>query len=214
MSDPYAILEAQGVLPVAVLDRAADAAPLGAALVAGGLSAIEVTLRTDAAEQALTALARETSLLVGAGTVLNATQAQRAVDAGARFIVSPGLDLGLIEECRRLEVPAIPGVSTASEAQAAVNAGVSVVKLFPAGLVGGLDMIAALAGPFAGLRFLPTGGIGAADVPRYLAHPAVLAVGGSWLVAPKLVAAGDWDQVTRLAAAAVAAVDVARAGVT
>jgi 2-dehydro-3-deoxyphosphogluconate aldolase/(4S)-4-hydroxy-2-oxoglutarate aldolase len=132
-------------------------------------------------------------------------QVDRAVAAGARFIVSPGFSADVVRRCAALGVPAFPGVATSTEIMAALAEGIEVMKFFPAEQLGGLNMLAALAAPFTTVRFIPTGGITAAHVPAYLAHPRVLAVGGSWMVSPKLIAAADWSQITRLTAEAVAA---------
>jgi len=192
------------VVPVVVLEDVADAVPLGRALAAGGLPVAEVTLRTAAAAKSIRALAAGTDLLVGAGTVVRPAQVDAAVAAGARFVVSPGLSRDVVERCRVHDVPVLPGVATATEVMAALELGLDVVKLFPAEAVGGLATIRALAAPFPSVRFVPTGGVTEENAPAYLAHPHVAAVGGSWMVAPALVARGDFDEVTRRAAAAVA----------
>jgi 2-dehydro-3-deoxyphosphogluconate aldolase/(4S)-4-hydroxy-2-oxoglutarate aldolase len=197
-------IETRRLVPAITIEDPAAAGALGAALVAGGLHCAEVTFRTAAAEAAMAAMATDRRLLVGAGTVVRPEQVDRAVAAGARFVVSPGFDAAVVRRCRDLGVAAIPGVATATEIQAALAEGVDVVKFFPAELLGGLPMIKALAGPFPAVRFIPTGGIAAGNLAPYLAHRSVLAVGGSWMVAPKLVAAGDWAEITRLTAEAVA----------
>jgi len=191
------------LVPVIVIETPAAARPLADALVAGGLRCAEVTLRTDAAEAALRAMAGDPRLLVGAGTVVRPDQVDRAVAAGAAFIVSPGFSEAVVRRCGALGVPVFPGVATATELMAARDAGLTVVKFFPAEPLGGVATLRALAAPFPDVRFIPTGGITAAHLPAYLAHPAVLAVGGSWMVAPKLVAAGAWDEISRLTAEAV-----------
>jgi 2-dehydro-3-deoxyphosphogluconate aldolase/(4S)-4-hydroxy-2-oxoglutarate aldolase len=195
------------VVPVVVLDEVSQAAPVADALVAGGLPCAEVTFRTPAAEGALLALAGRSDILVGAGTVISVDQVDRAVAAGARFLVSPGFSADVVRRAGELEVPILPGVATATEAQAAVVAGLDKVKFFPAERAGGLGMLSALSGPFPGLRFLPSGGVTLSNVSAYLAHPAVFAVGGSWMVPRARVAAGDFEAVTRLAAQTVAALD-------
>jgi 2-dehydro-3-deoxyphosphogluconate aldolase/(4S)-4-hydroxy-2-oxoglutarate aldolase len=202
--DVLKTIEARRLVPAITIEDPAAAGPLAAALVAGGLHCAEVTFRTAAAEAAMAAMAQDTRLLVGAGTVVRPEQVDRAVAAGGRFVVSPGFDAAVVRRCRELGVPAIPGVATATEIQAALAEGVDVVKFFPAELLGGVKMINALAGPFPTVRFIPTGGIAAANLAPYLAHRSVLAVGGSWMVAPRLIAAGDWDEITRLTAEAVA----------
>lgn len=193
------------VVPVVVLDDASAAAALGAALVEGGLPLAEVTFRTAAAEEAIAAMAADRRLLVGAGTVTDPSQVDRAVSAGARFIVSPGFSARVVARARDLGVAVYPGVATPTEIMAAIDAGLDTVKFFPAETSGGPAAVKALSAPFPGLRFIPTGGITEASMPRYLAHPAVTAVGGSWMVATALVREGRFDEVTRLAAAAVRA---------
>jgi 2-dehydro-3-deoxyphosphogluconate aldolase / (4S)-4-hydroxy-2-oxoglutarate aldolase len=194
------------LVPVVVLDAPAGAAPLGAALLAGGLNCVEVTFRTDAAAESLRILAEEASLLVGAGTVVTTAQVNQAVSAGARFIVSPGFSPTVVKHCQEVGIPVFPGVATATEIQQALELGISTVKFFPAGQLGGPGMVKALSAPFRNVRFVPTGGVTTANLADYLAIPAVLAVGGTWMVAPDLLKAGDWDEVTRRTAEAVAAV--------
>lgn len=191
------------LVPAIVIPDARAARPLAEALVAGGLRCAEVTFRTEAAEAALAAMAADPRLLVGAGTVVSPDQVDRAVAAGARFVVSPGFSPAVVRRCRDLGVLALPGVATATEIQAAGEEGLTVLKFFPAGSLGGPAMLKALSAPFPGVRFVPTGGITAATLPDYLGLPSVLAVGGSWMVAPKLIAAGAWDEITRLTAEAV-----------
>ncbi|MFD0818841.1 bifunctional 4-hydroxy-2-oxoglutarate aldolase/2-dehydro-3-deoxy-phosphogluconate aldolase, partial [Micromonospora zhanjiangensis] len=171
---------------------------------AGGLRAVEVTFRTAAAAEAIRVMAGHDHLLVGAGTVLRADQVDEALAAGARFVVSPGFGPAVVRRCQELGVPVFPGVSSATDIQAALDAGIEVVKFFPAEQLGGVAMIKALAAPFRSVRFIPTGGVNTGNLADYLAQPAVLAVGGTWMVAPDLLAAGRWDEVTRLTAEAVA----------
>ncbi|MER7455929.1 bifunctional 4-hydroxy-2-oxoglutarate aldolase/2-dehydro-3-deoxy-phosphogluconate aldolase [Micromonospora sp. NPDC126480] len=192
------------ILPVVVLEDADRATPLGAALAGGGVRTIEVTLRTRAALAAIRTLAERTDLIVGAGTVTSADQVDHVVDAGARFVVCPGFSTAVVRRCQQRDVTVIPGVATPTEIQMALDAGLSVVKLFPAEQLGGLPMLKALAAPFPGLRFVPTGGVTTANLRGYLDHPAVLAVGGTWMAAAALLAAGRWDDVTKLTTAAVA----------
>jgi 2-dehydro-3-deoxyphosphogluconate aldolase/(4S)-4-hydroxy-2-oxoglutarate aldolase len=187
------------IVPVVVMDDHTSAAPLAQALLDAGLPLAEITFRTSGAEAAVAELASHGGMLVGAGTVLTAAQVDRAVDAGASFIVSPGLDDTVLARARERGVPALPGVATPTEIQRALALGISTVKLFPAGPLGGPRLVAALAAPFPTVRFVPTGGIGRDDLAAYLRVPAVLAVGGSWLVAADLLRAGRWDEVTRLA---------------
>jgi 2-dehydro-3-deoxyphosphogluconate aldolase / (4S)-4-hydroxy-2-oxoglutarate aldolase len=190
------LLARHRLLPVLTLSGRSDGVRLGEALLAGGLPLAEVTLRVDGALEALRAMA-ETDLVVGAGTVVTPDQVDRAVDAGATFVVSPGLHPAVLERCAERGVPAMPGVATASDLMHAVGLGVDTVKLFPADLVGGPAAVKAFAGPFPAVRFVPTGGVGPAVLSSYLSLPAVLAVGGSWLAPREVVAAGKWDEVTR-----------------
>lgn len=198
------VLARHRVVPVVVLDDVDRADALGAALVTGGLPVAEVTFRSPAAAAVLRRLADRGDLAVGAGTVLTAEQVDLAHRSGARFVVSPGLSAEVIERCRVLGVPVLPGVSTASEIMQALDLGLDLVKFFPAEPSGGLPAIRALAAAFRQVRFVPTGGITAELAPSYLAHPAVAAVGGSWMVPPDLLAAGRWDEVSALCAATVA----------
>lgn len=192
------------LVPVVVLDDAADAGRLGDALVEGGLPVAEVTFRTAAAADAIRVLADRGDILVGAGTVLTPDQVDQAVAAGATFVVSPGLSRAVVERCREHGVLSLPGVVTATEVQAAMELGLTTVKFFPAGASGGARAIAALAAPFGGVTFVPTGGIGPDDLGDYLSIPAVAAVGGSWMVPRDRIRAGDFDVVRRLTAQAVA----------
>jgi len=200
----FAGVTGRRLVPVVVLEDVEAAGPLGEALVAGGLPVAEVTFRTPAAEAALAAMAADPRLTVGAGTVINADQVDRAVAAGAKFVVSPGFSPAVVRRCATLGVPVFPGVANATDIIAALDEGVEVLKFFPAEQLGGLPMLAALAAPFPQVRFIPTGGITPELAPTYLAHPKVVAIGGTWMVAPKLIAAGDWPEITRLAAEAVA----------
>ncbi|WP_193611256.1 bifunctional 4-hydroxy-2-oxoglutarate aldolase/2-dehydro-3-deoxy-phosphogluconate aldolase [Nocardioides lijunqiniae] len=197
------VLGSHRVVPVVVLDDAGAADDLGAALVAGGLPVAEVTFRTPGAAAVLARMAARPELLVGAGTVITAAQVDLAHQAGARFVVSPGLSAAVVRRCQELDLTVVPGVSTASEIIAALDLGLETVKLFPAEACGGLPTLKALAAAFPQVRFVPTGGITVDSAPAYLAHPAVRAVGGSWMVAPDLLAAGRWDEVTARSEAAV-----------
>ncbi|MEV4754634.1 bifunctional 4-hydroxy-2-oxoglutarate aldolase/2-dehydro-3-deoxy-phosphogluconate aldolase [Micromonospora sp. NPDC049559] len=203
--DVHAAISAGRILPVVVLEDARAAEPLAEALTAGGLRSVEVTFRTDAAADAIRAMSARADLLVGAGTVLTPAQVDDAVEAGARFVVSPGFSPRVVAHCQELGVPVFPGAATATEIQFALDAGLDTVKFFPAEQLGGLAMIKALAAPFRSVRFIPTGGVNTGNLADYLAHPAVFAVGGTWMVAPDLLAAGRWDEVTRRTAAALAA---------
>ncbi len=214
MTSPDAVLAAlaeRRVVPVVVLDDAAHAGLLADALVAGGLPVAEVTFRTAAAVDAIRVMADRGAILVGAGTVLTPAQVDEAVAAGARYVVSPGLSRTVVERCGEHGVLALPGTVTATEIQAALELGLTTVKFFPAGTSGGAPAIAALAAPFGGLRFMPTGGIGPANLHEYLAIPAVTAVGGSWMVPRDAVAAGDVARIAALSREAVALAAAARA---
>jgi 2-dehydro-3-deoxyphosphogluconate aldolase/(4S)-4-hydroxy-2-oxoglutarate aldolase len=192
-----AVLREHRLLPVLTAAGAAEGARLGQALLDGGLPLAEVTLRLDGSLAALRAMA-ELDLVVGAGTVVTPDQVDHAVDAGAAFVVSPGLHPAVVARCRELGVPSLPGVATASDLMKAVEFGLETVKLFPADLVGGPSAVSAFAGPFPDMRFVPTGGVRPSTVASYLSLPPVLAVGGSWLAPRTLVAAGDWQAITRL----------------
>lgn len=198
-------LESLKIVPVVVIEDAAKSAPLGAALKAGGLPCAEITFRTAAAAAAIKAMSADRDILVGAGTVLTTDHAQAAVDAGARFLVSPGLSPKVVEWALARQIPIIPGVVTPTEIQMALEYGLKVVKFFPAGNYGGAKTLKSLAAVYAGLRFVPTGGIDAANIGEYLAIKAVAACGGSWICSNDLIKAGDWAKVTALTAEAVAA---------
>ena len=204
--DSMGVLGGHRVVPVVVLDDPDKADALGAALVEGGLPVAEATFRTPGAAAVLRRLAARDDLVVGAGTILTERQVDEALDAGAGFIVSPGLSADVVRRCQQAGVPVIPGVSTPSEIMRALDLGLDTVKFFPAEASGGLPMIKALAAAFPQVRFMPTGGITADSAPTYLAHPAVAAVGGSWMVAPDLLAADRWDEVAARCASTVAAV--------
>ncbi|MFF4800476.1 bifunctional 4-hydroxy-2-oxoglutarate aldolase/2-dehydro-3-deoxy-phosphogluconate aldolase [Streptomyces sp. NPDC001351] len=191
------------LMPVLTVPSTASAGPLAEALAAGGARCAEVTFRTPDAEQVLKTMAAHGGLTVGAGTVLTPEQAERAVAAGARFVVSPGFDDEVVAKCRELGVPVVPGIATATELMRALKAGLDTVKLFPAEPLGGLRTLRALAAPFPGVRFVPTGGIDAYRMAAYLADPAVLAVGGSWMATPALLQSGDYEEIRRLTADAV-----------
>ena len=197
------------VIPVVVIEELDTVLPLAEALDDGGLPVAEITFRTEAAADAIRLIAAETAVLVGAGTVVRPEQVDLAVEAGARFIVTPGLSAAVVARCRALDVLVIPGVATATEIVAALDHGLDLLKLFPAEAAGGVALLRALQGPFPGVRFVPTGGISAANAGSYLALPSVAAVGGSWMVAPELVAARNFAAVTRLAREAVQLTTVA-----
>ncbi|WP_435771314.1 bifunctional 4-hydroxy-2-oxoglutarate aldolase/2-dehydro-3-deoxy-phosphogluconate aldolase [Nocardioides sp. SYSU DS0651] len=199
------VLDVVPVIPVVVVDDVATAVPLARALVAGGLPAIELTLRTPVALDALRAIADEVpDILLGAGTVTTPAQAAAAVDAGAQFLVSPGLTPDLLDALLQAGVPFLPGTSTVSEVMRVLDAGLTEMKFFPAEASGGAAYLKAVSGPLPQARFCPTGGITAASAPSYLALVNVGCVGGTWLTPADAVGARDWDRVSRLAAAAAA----------
>ncbi|MFV0634096.1 bifunctional 4-hydroxy-2-oxoglutarate aldolase/2-dehydro-3-deoxy-phosphogluconate aldolase [Demequina sp.] len=202
--DVLAQLGTHRLVPVVVLDDAGAADGLAGALVAGGLPVAEVTFRTAAAAESIRVMAARGDVLVGAGTVLTVAQVDAAVDAGASYVVSPGLSRAVVERCQERGVAVLPGAVTASEVMAALELGVSTVKFFPAGTSGGAAAVKALAAPFGGVSFVPTGGIGPDNLHEYLSISAVHAVGGSWMVPRDLVAAGKFDEVSALVAQAVA----------
>ena len=184
-----------GIIPVVVLDDAKDAEKLGEALVIGGLPCAEVTFRTDAALESIKIMAKNKDLLVGAGTVLSIEQVDKAVNAGAKFIVSPGLNPKVVKYCVDNNIPITPGTQTPSEMEQALELGLKVVKFFPAEPAGGLNMIKAVAAPYTSLKFMPTGGINSKNVVDYLMYDRILACGGSWMVKKDLIAAGQWDKI-------------------
>ncbi|MEO1028533.1 MAG: bifunctional 4-hydroxy-2-oxoglutarate aldolase/2-dehydro-3-deoxy-phosphogluconate aldolase [Pseudomonadota bacterium] len=193
------------IVPVLTVERIEDAAPMAQALEAGGLQAIEVTLRTPVALDALKAMKEATpDLLVGAGTILSEGDVDAALLSGADFLVSPGASPTLISAMLDRDTISIPGVATATEAMTRFDEGFDILKLFPAAPVGGVSLLKSLAGPMPHLDFMPTGGIGLANAPDFLALPNVVAVGGSWLTPKDLVAVGDWSAITERAKAAVA----------
>jgi 2-dehydro-3-deoxyphosphogluconate aldolase/(4S)-4-hydroxy-2-oxoglutarate aldolase len=194
------VLATVPVIPVIVLQRVADAVPVAEALIEGGIPIFEFTLRTEAALPAIGEISKRfPEALTGAGTVLDKSQARRAIEAGARFIVSPGWDKGVVKAAQAAGLPVVPGVATASEVQRARNRGLRVLKLFPAGVAGGVPMLKALAGVYQDVGFVPTGGVSASNLADYLAVPNVVAVGGSWLTPRDAVAEQRYDEITRLA---------------
>lgn len=193
------------VVPVVVLQDAAHAVPLARALLAGGIDVIEITLRTPCALDAIAAVAREVpEMQVGAGTLLGADDVRRAQGAGARFGLSPGHSPALLRAVAEAGLPFVPGVMTPGEVMAAREAGYQLMKLFPATVAGGLDMLKALASPFGDVRFCPTGGVSLDNLGGFLKQPNVALVGGSWLAPAAALQAGDWSQITTLARQAMA----------
>ena len=192
-----------GIIPVVVLDDAKDAVPLAKALCEGGLPCAEVTFRTAAAEESIRAMsAAFPDMLIGAGSVLTKDQVDKAIAAGAKFIVSPGFDPEIVKYCLEKGMPIIPGTETPSEMQQALALGIRTVKFFPAEPSGGLNMIKAVGAALVDLTFMPTGGINAKNVRDYLAYDRIIACGGSWMVKKDLVAAGEFDKIREMVAEA------------
>lgn len=187
------------VIPVIIIDRLEDAQPLAEALVAGGLPVLEVTLRSDVALDAIRVMAKVPGAIVGAGTVIAPEQVAQVADAGAKFIVSPGTYPGLVDAVLDSGIPYLPGVATPAEMMALLSRGIRHQKLFPATVVGGMDMLKAVSSPLSQIKFCPTGGVTAATAPDFLALPNVMCVGGSWVTPANMVKAGDWAGITALA---------------
>jgi 2-dehydro-3-deoxyphosphogluconate aldolase/(4S)-4-hydroxy-2-oxoglutarate aldolase len=196
-----------GVIPVVKIEQASQAPAMAEALCKGGLPCAEITFRTEAAEQAINLIASaQPELILGAGTVLTVAQAQKAVAAGAHFIVSPGFDPKVVDWCLLHEVAVIPGVATSTEALMALDKGLHVLKFFPAEALGGIPMLEAISAALIGVKFVPTGGITPANMAAYLRLPMVFAVAGSWLASSKMISTGDFDAISRLASEAVVVV--------
>lgn len=193
-----------GIIPVIALDHVEDAAPLAKALIDGGLPCAEVTFRTAAAEESIRIMSEQyPEMLVGAGTVLTTEQVDRAVNAGAKFIVSPGLNPKVVSYCVEKGIPVTPGCSNPSDVEIAIELGLEVVKFFPAEAAGGLNMIKSMAAPYTKMKFMPTGGINAKNLTNYLDFKKIIACGGSWMVNKDMIAAKDWDGITKLTREAV-----------
>lgn len=194
------------IVPVVVINQATSAESLGEALVAGGIPVAEVTFRTDAAPETIRRMSRNADLLVGAGTVITVDQVDQAVDAGAKFIVSPGFSAAVVLRARQHGLPVFPGAVTPTEIMAALDLGLTTLKFFPANIYGGPAALKALGAPFPQVRFIPTGGVSVDNLAAYLSMPNVAAVGGSWMVPPDVIDAGDMATIQRLCAEASAAV--------
>jgi len=205
-------LEEYGVVPVVVLKDTKDAIPLADALIKGGLSCAEVTFRTDAAEESIRLMSEKyPEMLVGAGTVLTTEQVNRAVNAGAKFIVSPGFDAEIVDYCLEKNIPVFPGCITPSEVAQAVKRGLKVIKFFPAEQAGGVAMIKAMGAPYNMVKFMPTGGISAKNLSEYLSCSNIVCCGGSWMVKGDLITEGKFDEITALTKEAVELVKSIRA---
>ena len=198
------IIQKNGIVPIVVIHDTKDAAPLAKALVEGGLPCAEVTFRTEAAEESIRIMAAEfPEMLVGAGTVLTKDQVDRAVKAGAKFIVCPGFDPELVDYCLLKKIPVYPGCITPSDVAQAVKRGIKVIKFFPAEQFGGISTMKALAAPYAGIKFMPTGGISAKNLEKYLSFDKIEACGGSWMVKEELINSGSFDEIKKLVKEAV-----------
>jgi 2-dehydro-3-deoxyphosphogluconate aldolase / (4S)-4-hydroxy-2-oxoglutarate aldolase len=205
MADETSLLHISPVIPVVTIADPRHAVPVARALADGGVRIIELTLRTDSALEALRLIAEEVpDILLGAGTILTSAQADAAVAAGARFLVSPGVTPSLLDHMLQLDVPVLPGVATVGEVMAVLERGLTEMKFFPAGPAGGPDYLAAIGAPIPQVQFCPTGGVSLESAPGYLSLPNVSCVGGSWLTPRAAVEAGDWQQITRLAEGAAA----------
>jgi 2-dehydro-3-deoxyphosphogluconate aldolase/(4S)-4-hydroxy-2-oxoglutarate aldolase len=191
------------IIPVIAIENASDAEPMADALAAGGLPVAEITFRTSAAEEAIRRVAGRDDFLVGAGTVLSVETAQRAVDSGAKFLVSPGFSPKVVGWCLKHQVPIAPGIATPTEIEMALDHGLTVVKYFPAESLGGLKMLKAIAAPYSMMRFIPTGGISPENLASYLAFSPVVACGGSWMATKEMLSAGRFDRIAELTREAV-----------
>ncbi len=204
MNDIVKQLSKIGIVPVIKIDNAADAKPLAKALIDGGLPCAEVTFRTACAKEAIAIIAKEyPEMIVGAGTVLTKTQVDEAIEAGAKFIVSPGFNPEIVKYCQSKGCPIVPGINNPSGIEAALELGLETVKFFPAEQSGGLAMIKAMSAPYGGVTFMPTGGVSPANVNDYLAFNKIVCCGGSWMVKPEMISAGDFDGITKLVREAV-----------
>lgn len=204
MSDVAKQVGDYGLIPIIVIHDAKNAVPLAKAVLAGGLAVVEVTFRTDAAEESLRRISAEVpGAILGAGTVLTVEQAERAVKAGAKFIVTPGFGPAVVKHCIERKIPIFPGVATPTDIQMALEAGLNVVKFFPADAFGGIKTLKSISAPFGAVKFVPTGGITAANLAEYILFPKVFACGGSWMVKDDLIKEGKFDEITRLTREAV-----------
>lgn len=206
------MLQKYGVVPVVVLKNVKDALPLAQALIDGGLACAEITFRTDAAEESIKLISEKyPEMLVGAGTILTTEQVDRAVNAGAKFIVSPGFDAEIVDYCIAKNIPVFPGCITPSDVAQAVKRGLEVVKFFPAEQAGGVAMIKAMGAPYSMVKFMPTGGISAKNLSEYLSCSNIICCGGSWMVKGDLITEGKFDEIVALTKEAVELVKSIRA---
>ena len=193
-----------GIVPVVVLNNVEDAVPLAGALLKGGIDFMEITFRTECAAECISVISKEVpDMIVGAGTVLNVEQAKLAVDSGAKFIVSPGLDEATVKWAIENDIPVIPGAVTPTEIMKAIRLGLKVVKFFPADVYGGIKAIKALSAPFGQVKFLPTGGVSEANLSEFASNKSVIAVGGSWVCKKDDIIKHDWNKITELSGNAV-----------
>lgn len=217
MNDVLKKLSAIGIVPVIKIDDVEKAVPLAKALVAGGIPCAEVTFRTDEAEEAIRRMAQEVpEMLVGAGTILTPEQADKAIAAGSKFLVSPGLNPKVVKHCIEKGYLITPGTSNPSDVEAAIELGLDVVKFFPAEAAGGINMIKSMAAPYTKMKFMPTGGINAGNINSYLSFDKIICCGGSWMVKDELIKNGEFDKITELCKDAVAAMlgfEVAHIGI-
>lgn len=204
MNEVLMSIRKMGIIPVVKLDNVEDAAPLAKALCEGGLPCAEVTFRTDAAEEAIRIMTtNHPNMLVGAGTVLTTEQVDKAVNAGATFIVSPGLNPKIVKYCMDKGIPITPGCANPSDIEQAIELGLEVVKFFPAEAAGGLNMIKAMSAPYVNMKFMPTGGVNEKNLNTYLDFPKIIACGGSWMVSDAMIKAGEFDKISKLTKEAV-----------
>ncbi len=203
MSDVLAVIGNSRILPVVAIKYAKNATPLADALIAGGLPLVEVTFRTDAAAEAIKTIAARGDILVGAGTIVTVNQAEKAIAAGAKFLVSPGFDAEIVRFCLEKGIPITPGICTPSEVMAAMKLGLTTLKFFPAEAYGGLKTLKAISAPLASIKFIPTGGVNTKNLAEYLAFRKVLACGGTWLATSEMIEQGRFVEITGLCKEAV-----------
>lgn len=209
--DIYEQVIATGIVPVVVLNKVEDAVPLANALLRGGINFMEITFRTACAAECISVISKEVpDMIVGAGTVINVDQAMVAVENGAKFIVSPGLDEGVVLWAKGNNIPVIPGTVTPTEIMRAISLGLNVLKFFPADVYGGIKALKALSAPFGQVKFLPTGGVSEANLTEFIENKAVAAVGGSWVCKKDDILNHDWDKITALSENAVRIIKEAR----
>lgn len=209
--DFYEQVIATGIVPVVVLNKVEDAVPLANALLRGGINFMEITFRTACAAECISVISKEVpDMIVGAGTVINVDQAMVAVENGAKFIVSPGLDEGVVLWAKGNKIPVIPGTVTPTEIMRAISLGLNVLKFFPADVYGGIKALKALSAPFGQVKFLPTGGVSEANLTEFIENKAVAAVGGSWVCKKDDILNHDWDKITALSENAVRIIKEAR----